>query len=346
VTQAAGPTLALELTRRCNRRCGYCYGEPLRPHDSDPTELPTAELLELLARLLPAGGFGQVQISGGEPLLRPDALEVMAWLRRQGLSVSLLSDGALIDHDLARALAKLGVGPVQLTLLATDDATHDRLKGVPGSLQASLAGLTALLEADVPVTLSFVCLKGNARKLKSVLELAFGLGLPTVALARFCPVGVGGRARAALAPSVAEVATALSIAQWGVQTLGLRVPASISLPHCSFAPERYPALSRGHCALLGPTPGFTLGPAGGVRACSISSARLGDALRTPWATLRREAERGYLAQARRLPRRCMACPRVRRCRGGCRETALSWHHEHGAMDPLAAPLPAGGPDQA
>lgn len=336
---ARGPALALELTRRCDRRCAYCYGHPLPEAADEPGALPTGALLDVVAAAAAGGGFTHVQLSGGEPLLRPDALEIIGWLRDRGLGVSLLTDGGRVDRPLARALARHGVGPVQLTVLSTEAATHDRLKGTPGALQRTLAGLAELVAAGVPVSLAFVCMRDTASEFEAVLRLAFGLGLPTVALARLCPVGSAGGRREELEPRPEDLESALGAAQRATQELGLRVPVAISLPHCTFPPERYPDLSFGSCALLGSAPGFTLDPSGRLRACSISETPLGDANTAGWAALRQAAERGYLAEARRLPAVCHGCARLARCRGGCRESARAATGRWGTLDPLARPTP-------
>lgn len=124
-------SLALEITGRCNRDCVYCYNDWRgQPAASSPVELETGALLALVEQLVRDTGVRHITVSGGEPLTRPDALELLNGLARLNLGISLVSDGGLLDEHLASRLAEVPVSLVQLTLLAAQQEAHDALKRI------------------------------------------------------------------------------------------------------------------------------------------------------------------------------------------------------------------------
>lgn len=330
--------LSVEVTPHCERACAHCYnawaaGAPV------PAELPAPELVALVRDVLRQSGLTAVQISGGEPLLRPDLLQILEGLRPYVRGLSLVTDGALLDDARVADLKRLRVGPVQPTLLAADRATHDRLKGA-ACFDATVDAILRLLAAGVRTSVAFVCTRQNAALFRDVVELCFALGVRHVAFARFCTAGAGALHDADLRPSAAQVATCLDVAEQAAVRLGVTVHVAISLPLCAAPPERHPHLTFGRCAVSGGNPGFTLDPQGRLRACSISPTVLGDLRTESWATVMERARAGYLARMAEVPSECRGCACVERCGGGCRESALAAFGDLDRADPLAT-LPRG-----
>jgi pyrroloquinoline quinone biosynthesis protein E len=327
-------SLAVEVTGRCDRNCKYCYnwwrpGEP-------PPDLPADELVPLVERALAQSGLDGVQLTGGEPLLRPDLPQILERLHRPGRSLSLVTDGGLLDDEWVARLKRLGVGPVQPTLLAADRTRHDELKGAR-CFDATVEGIARLRRAKVPVTVSFVCTRANFAHFGQVAELCFALGVGAMAFSRFCHAGQGAHHAAELQPDPSQVKACLQVAEEAVVRLGLRVHVAISLPLCMVDPRAYPHLRFGRCAATSGNPGFTLDPQGRLRACSTSPTILGDLRVEPWAVVMERARRGYLADMACTPHGCRGCPMMDSCGGGCRESALGVFGDLEHPDPLAVP---------
>ena len=329
--------LAVEVTPHCNRHCTYCYNV-WKGDDSEPPprELPASELVALVARAIDESGIRALQVTGGEPFLRPDLFEILEGLRPHADPLSLVTDAGLIDEAAARRLARLGVAPVQPTLLAASREVHDRLKGGP-SFDKTIAAIGHLRRARVPVSVSFVCTSQNHMHFGEMVELCFALGIRTVAFSRFCATGEGGRHFQALTPSPDMIAECLDVAEQANVRLGLKVAVAISLPLCAIDPARYPHLRFGRCALSSDRPGLTIDPMGRLRGCSVSSEVLGDLRQESFGAIMARAEVGYLRTTRRLPDECGGCAVARACGGGCRESAATCFGSARRADPLARP---------
>ena len=96
-----------DLTWRCDHKCVHCY---LTERRQD--ELSVAEADELLDQLAEAGVM-MLLISGGDPFLRPDGLEIIQRARHKGFDLRINTHGNFIDDALADQLADLQVTPLQ-----------------------------------------------------------------------------------------------------------------------------------------------------------------------------------------------------------------------------------------
>lgn len=96
--------LYLHLTTRCNLRCTYCYSQALR-EEKECGDLPLKVALKALSE---AKGLGvhTVLLTGGEPLLHPEALRIAERSRRMGFRTVLLTNGLLIDKKIAKVIAQ------------------------------------------------------------------------------------------------------------------------------------------------------------------------------------------------------------------------------------------------
>ena len=181
--------LRLSVTDRCDLRCAYCMPERM-------TFLPKAEVLSLeelraLALGFIARGVRKVRLTGGEPLVRRDVIELVRALGREigdGLDELTLTTNGMRLAEFAPALADAGVRRVNVSLDTRDRALFARLARRDG-LPNVLAGIAAAKAVGLTVKLNTVALKGlNQRELPSLIEWAHGEG-HAITLIEVMPLG-------------------------------------------------------------------------------------------------------------------------------------------------------------
>ena len=181
--------LRLSVTDRCDLRCAYCMPERM-------TFLPKADVLSLEELHRMALGFidrgiTKIRLTGGEPLVRRDMIELVRALGRKlgdGLEeLTLTTNGTqLATH--AEALAEAGVRRINVSLDTLDRAGFAKLAR-RDMLPQVLEGIDAALAAGLKVKLNTVALKGiNEEEIPSLMAWAHGKGLD-LTLIEVMPLG-------------------------------------------------------------------------------------------------------------------------------------------------------------
>jgi radical SAM protein with 4Fe4S-binding SPASM domain len=183
-----------ELTYRCNMYCAMCPqvahralhrdGGQIRHPLTDPqrSELSTAQIKEAL-RALAAGGTRLVLFTGGEPFLRKDIGEILAYAKERGLKVTLISNGSLISPEIAAHLVRIGVDALTFSLDGPADL-HDQIRQSPDAF-ARLVASVQLIRAERErqgrarpyLSLSAVIQQPNQTRLADLVDAVGGLGI-------------------------------------------------------------------------------------------------------------------------------------------------------------------------
>lgn len=184
--RAAGPVVVWNCTRTCNLACLHCYS------DSHPVAYDQLSGDEARAMIDDIAGMGSpaMLFSGGEPLVRADALDLMAYARRRGLNVTLSSNGTLIDDAVAMELAGIGVRYVGISLDGIG-AVHDHFRGRAGAFDRAIAGIRALKRAGVRVGVRITLSPSAIDSLDDLFDLVEDEGINRVCCYHMVPAGRG-----------------------------------------------------------------------------------------------------------------------------------------------------------
>lgn len=132
--------LSIALTTRCNLNCVYCSKKDRKVKDIDNG---------LLKRVLKEAidlGLTKVEFTGGEVFLYPYFWEIIPWLREKDVTVLIVTNGTLIDREVAIKLADSGVG-VSVSLSTLQSERFDKLSQTKGMLSAVFDSLNMLRSA-------------------------------------------------------------------------------------------------------------------------------------------------------------------------------------------------------
>jgi 12,18-didecarboxysiroheme deacetylase len=181
------PVVVWNCTRRCNLRCRHCYSRSADRHYE--SELTTQEGFALLEDLA-AFGAPVVLFSGGEPLTRPDLMELAGRAVKLGLRAVLSTNGTLIDEAMAARLKEIGLSYVGISLDGMR-ATNDRFRGVEGAYDRALRGLRNCLKAGVKVGLRFTITRNNAGEINALFDLVREEHVPRICFYHLVYAGRG-----------------------------------------------------------------------------------------------------------------------------------------------------------
>jgi len=170
-------TGSIEVTARCNLSCAHCYIN-LPPDDEDAAEreLSYGELCDLIDQIVDEGCLWLL-LTGGEPFIRPDFLDIHTYAKKKGLLVTVFTNGTLITPEVADYLARWRPFLVEITLYGCTMETYERVTGVKGSYKHCLRGIELLLERKVPLKLKSMVLTLNRHEIEEMKEFADRLGV-------------------------------------------------------------------------------------------------------------------------------------------------------------------------
>ncbi len=270
--------LELQITDRCNLQCRHCYiGEGSRQ------DLSMEQIQRVLEEFEEIQGL-RLLLSGGEPLLHPDFWEINDALRNYAFRSVLLSNGTLINEEVAK---RLHVHEVQISLDGMKEG-HESFRG-KGTFEKSMRAIDHLQEANIRVSVATMIHRRN--------------------LSEF--------------DQLASLLQSKNVEEWNVDVPCLegRLKTNQDLWVAPSEASRF--LSYGYGGgFHGSTKNFTCGahlcaiiPNGTVCKCGLFSQEsvgsIEEGLRTCWARIPRIEIKDLTCK----------CPVIEECRGGCRYRA-------------------------
>jgi len=181
------PHVVWEATARCNLECIHCHakgGEALED------ELTTDEAKKMLDDLSRISEFRTFVFAGGEPLIREDLFELIAYAKDLGFNVFTATNGTLITPRVATKLRKHNVGLV-IGLDATDAKMHNQIRGVSRAYERVIKGIENSLAANLYVHLNLVASKINFSYVPKILAYSDEIGAVSDFVYRFMSSGRG-----------------------------------------------------------------------------------------------------------------------------------------------------------
>ena len=181
------PVVVWNCTRTCNLRCIHCYSRS--ENKRYDAELSTDEAVRMLEDLA-SFGVPVVLFSGGEPLMRPDLMDLIECAVGLGMRAVLSTNGILIDEKTAARLKTVGLSYVGVSLDGLKQV-NDEFRGVAGAFDRAMAGIRNCMAAGIKVGLRFTITKRNAAEIDGIFDLIRDEGIPRVCFYHLVYAGRG-----------------------------------------------------------------------------------------------------------------------------------------------------------
>ncbi|MBQ1336521.1 MAG: radical SAM protein, partial [Selenomonadaceae bacterium] len=159
-------------TNACNMYCAHCYRDA---GCKAVEELSTEEAKKLLEEIARAG-FKIMIFSGGEPLTRPDILELV----RHAASLHLIpvfgTNGTLITLEMAHDLKEAGAKGMGISLDSLDKEKHDKFRSFPGAWEGAVRGMKNCRETGLSFQIHTTVMDWNQSELEAMTDFAVEIG--------------------------------------------------------------------------------------------------------------------------------------------------------------------------
>jgi PqqA peptide cyclase len=201
--------LIAELTHRCPLHCVYC-SNPLELQ-SRGLELSTDDWSRVLREAAEAGVL-QVDFTGGEPLARPDLVELVRCSRAAGLYVNLITSGLPLDEGRLAELVKAGLDHLQLSFQGARDDAAAEIAGTR-ALEQKLKVVKWVRAHRIALTLNFVIHRQNLDRLEEMIALGEASGAGRMEFAHVQYYGWAFANRKQLLPTREQVDRSIRLLQ-------------------------------------------------------------------------------------------------------------------------------------
>jgi radical SAM protein with 4Fe4S-binding SPASM domain len=159
-----------EITARCNLNCRHCYiNLPAADRTAANKELSLDEIREIVDEAVSLGALWCL-VTGGEPLLRDDFLEIYLYLRRKGLLVTVFTNATLVNKEHIRVFKGFPPRDIEVSVYGVSKRTYERITRRPGSFIAFQRGLDLFLESGLNIRLKAMIMRSNIHEQHEIAQ--------------------------------------------------------------------------------------------------------------------------------------------------------------------------------
>ena len=167
-----------EITYKCNLKCPTCFRWTTV---EDRDELGLEDWKAAISKLEKWVGTFNLFVSGGEPFLRDDMIEIIKFASGLGITVSVVSNGSLIDKTLAKRIVSSGLFGLTLSLNSMNPKTHNKTRGTAGSFDEVMRAIENLRErGKMRLNIAATVMAENINDLVGLAEFVKKEGLDSI----------------------------------------------------------------------------------------------------------------------------------------------------------------------
>lgn len=301
----------IALTYRCQNRCFFCYASAPDRGKTVP-QMSTEEVATVLDKIVDQARVPTVSFTGGEPTLRKDLPELIAYAGSRGLRTNLITNGIRCgDEGFAARLANAGLNSAQVSLEAGDAPTHDAVVAHPGAFERTLQGVRNLKAAGIHTHTNTTINARNRTGLPALIDLLAEMGQEYLSMNMVIRTGDAVGVRDVRYDEIGEVVLPL---KQRAEQRGMRFVWYSPVPYCLFNTVARGLGAQGCAAADGL---LSIAPDGGVLPCSSFEQGIGNLLHEDFATIWNRREARYWRNKDFLPPGCKDCEMADLCCGAC-----------------------------
>ncbi|MZP28848.1 putative heme d1 biosynthesis radical SAM protein NirJ2 [Heliobacterium undosum] len=311
--------ISWNTTNQCNMFCDHCYRDAGAKADQ---ELNTQEGKQLLDEIAKAG-FKIMIFSGGEPLMRPDIVELVAYATSKGLRSVFGTNGTLITRELARDLKKAGAMGMGISLDSLDKQKHDEFRRYPGAWDEAVRGMENCREEGLGFQIHTTVMDWNRHEVNALTDFAVEIGAVGHHTFFLVPTGraVSIEEESLKAEQYEEILTEIMEKQ---KTVDIELKPTCAPQFMRIAKEMGMDMRYARGCLAG-THYCIISPVGVVQPCAYLNISAGNVREMPFSEIWKTAPIFEELRTLKYEGGCGSCKYRYSC-GGCRARAYYYHN--------------------
>lgn len=304
----------IALTYRCQNRCDFCYASS--PFRGDPSlEMTTGEARIIIEKINREAHVPTVSFTGGEPTMRDDLPELVAYADSVGMRTNLITNGIrCADKNFVDSLASAGLKSAQVSLESHDEDIHDSIVGNPGAYQKTIRAIENLKAAGIYThTNSTICHKNKNSLIPFVQFIKDTFGFPYLSMNMIIKTGIA-RDNANVSISYSSIGSIIKPVIDFCETIDMKFVWYSPTPYCLFNPVDHNLGSKS-CACISGL--LSVSPSGELLPCSSYDRGVGNLLKNSFEYIWKSDEALYWRERRYIPPVCGSCEYEILCSGAC-----------------------------
>lgn len=300
----------LAITYRCDNKCLHCYVGDQKVTE----ELTTKEWYLAIDKLLELG-VPHVVFTGGEPTLRDDLSDLVAYTQKVGLVCGLVTNGRkLKDQVYFKSLVEAGLDHVQITLESHDPKVHDRITCVKGSWDETVQGLKNAIASPIYTVSNTTLNQYNVKDIMKIIDFLYSLGIRQFACNSLIYSGKAPEVAKDFALDEASLEPILTKIRDRTRQLGMEFIWYTPTEYCILNPLQ---LELGIKSCSACRISMAIEPDGTVIPCQSYFVPLGNIIKDDWKKIWQNPLCLKLRARKYVPEKCYDCPSLNVCGGGC-----------------------------
>ena len=307
------------VTNACNMYCDHCYREAGCKAEE---ELSTAEAKTLLEQIARAN-FKIMIFSGGEPLMRPDIVELVAYAKKLGLRPVFGTNGTLITLEMAQKLKEAGAMGMGISLDSMDAAKHNEFRKFPNAWEGAVQGMRNCRAVGLPFQIHTTVMDWNSHEIEAITDFAVAEGAVAHHFFFLVPTG---RAKTIEAESLRaeEYEDTMTRIMKKQQEVDIELKPTCAPQFLRIA-DQMGIKTRFRRGCLAGTAYCIISPRGKVQPCAYLNMELGDVRKTPFDEIWKNSEVLNKLRTLEYSGGCGTCKYKHAC-GGCRARAAYYNN--------------------
>ncbi len=312
-TPSAPYRMDLAITYRCNNDCLHCYNARSRNFP----ELDTENWYKIIDKLWDLG-IPHIVFTGGEPTLRNDLADLIAYAENKGQITGINTNGRkLSDKKYLKSLIDAGLDHIQITLESVDEGIHDQMVNHPGAWAHTIQGIRNVVSEKIYMMTNTTMLAVNVDSIPATLDFLAELKVPTIGLNALIYSGKGKNVGTGLPES--QLSQLLDAAKEKTELNQQKLIWYTPTQYCKFNPITNELGIKSCSAALY---NMCIEPDGAILPCQSYYQPLGNILVDSWDSIWNHELSKSLRERSNLPAECNSCELVVECGGGCPLTRL------------------------
>jgi radical SAM protein with 4Fe4S-binding SPASM domain len=300
----------MALTFRCQNNCVHCYAGG--PHKT--SELNTNQWKKVIDKLHQIGVF-ILTFTGGEPTLKEDLPELLAYAQHKGLVTGLITNGRkLASKSYVENLERAGLDFVQVTLESHKPKIHNKITGDQKSWKATITAIKNLIPTKIYTTTNTTLNLHNQKDFLDTIDFIKKLGVAAFGCNSLIYSGKAKEIAKEFVLSIKDLKKLLPKIQERAAKLGLKFLWYTPTQYCELDPVK---LGLGIKSCSAAMINICMAPNGDVYPCQSYFESIGNIFENEWKSIWNHPLAIRIRNREYIEKKCKECPQLQICGGGC-----------------------------